>query len=74
MAVRSLSPGFRSPMLSLEINDSTDVGILSTDNVCQKVRLVCPERLRFGVGVRGCAIPDGKNIATSHQGEAAKNF
>ncbi len=33
-----------------------------------------PERLRFGVGVRGCEIPDEKNIAASHQGEAAKNF
>jgi hypothetical protein len=31
-----------------------------------------PERWRFGVGVRGCAIPDEKNIAASHQGEAAK--
>ena len=33
-----------------------------------------PERWRFGVGVRGCAIPDEKNIAASHQGEAAKIF
>ena len=36
--------------------------------------VLSPERLRFGVGVRGCAIPDEKNIAASHQGEAAKKF
>jgi hypothetical protein len=32
-----------------------------------------PERWRFGVGVRGCAIPE-KNIAASQPGEAANFF